>query len=212
MQLLLTEISNLYFQARMSKVQASGSEHDSSSPSSSPSQVSPTPSEPRDQAPAPAQVPPAPPAPVPGDGLLATPPPPVYHGYMYQQPPAHWPYQLQPPPAPQEPSPTTPVSSQSKTMNQFLSMPPPPPPGAPSYPPPPDQWSALMSPAPGAGLLYSPLLTQTQVWPQQQPHIYIQPPQPAQPHQKRKVEEFMTSQGYPEAADNHQILKRQKLC
>ena len=205
----------------MSKLQSSNADPEHSS---SPSQVSPTPSEPKEATPAPVPPPAQPPAPpASSDPLLPIPPgPPCYQvghqvpPFMYQPLPGHYPtlpqyipgvQSVQPPPQipGQEPPPssTTLASSQAKNMNQFLSMPPPPPPTGGQFSDP--GWGFM---SPGPGLLYSPVMP-PQMWPPSQ-HIFL--PQPQQP-QKRKMEDFITSQvpSFSEV-DNQTAVKRQKLC
>ena len=180
--------------------------------SPTPSQVSPSLGE--------AASPPAPTpvtAPCPAPQEAGVPPGPVYSctvpQYMY---PAHYP---QYPGGHEALLPAPPVSSHSSVkaaMPQFLSLPPPPPPpgAGPAYDP---QWQFVAQaplghgPAPGPGLLYSPVMSPG-LWaqpPPQHPGLYGLPPQ-----QKRKMEDYSSLQhqvtAYPEV--DNQTVKRQKLC
>jgi len=197
------------FQARMSKMQGNNGDPEASPPataSSSPSPAAePPPAEvatpPAAAAPPPAGAEPPPPQAAPA-ALMPTPPgyPVAAPQYMYPGVPGHH-YQPMSPFVQTVPPPDPPVSSQAKNMNQFLSLPPPP-------PPPDHSWQYM--PAPGPGLLYSPVMPQAApMWPHQQ--IFIHPQQ----SQKRKMEEFMSIQpqvaAFPEV-DNQPGIKRQKLC
>jgi len=123
-------------------------------------------------------------------------------------------YAIQPPyPAPghpphlSQPLLTTPTSSQSKNLNQILSLPPPPPPPSP-FSSPPDHtqgWQFSpphLVPPPGQGLLFSPMVAQP-LWPQ--PGLYLPPG-----GQKRKGGEFLPQAPYSDI--DSQAFKRQKVC
>jgi len=128
----------------------------------------------------------------------------------------HYPSPVPPPNCSSMPPPTqqllnTPTSSQSKNLNQILSLPPPPPPPSPySAQIPPDPglaqgWQfnpAHMVPPPGQGLLFSPMMAQP-LWPQA--GLYMPPGA-----QKRKGHEYLPQPGYSEI--DNQAFKRQKLC
>jgi len=102
-------------------------------------------------------------------------------------------------------------TSQSKNLNQILSLPPPPPPPSPySAQIPPESglaqgWQfnpAHMVPPPGQGLLFTPMMAQP-LWPQS--GLYMPPGA-----QKRKGPEYLTQPAYSEI--DNQAFKRQKLC
>eukprot|EP00090_Calanus_glacialis_P028706 TRINITY_DN46070_c0_g1_i1.p1 TRINITY_DN46070_c0_g1~~TRINITY_DN46070_c0_g1_i1.p1 ORF type:complete len:666 (-),score=138.11 TRINITY_DN46070_c0_g1_i1:710-2707(-) len=114
-------------------------------------------------------------------------------------------------PHPSQPLLNTPTSSQSKNLNQILSLPPPPPPPSPySTQIPHDPglaqgWQfnpAHMVPPPGQGLLFSPMMAQP-LW---SPGGLYMPPGA----QKRKGPEYLPQPTYAEI--DNQAFKRQKLC
>ena len=197
-----------YFQARMSKLQSSNTDPESSKTAPA-TPVSPPPTSSSTVASAPVDAKPVSPAPVmtPAEPLIPTPPGGQCYqvpGYNMYQLPGQYPAAMSPYLPPETPS-----SSHAK--NQYLTLPPPPPPPSSGYP---DQWQ-YMTPGvtpglnPGPGLLYTPVMPQ-HMWPQ--PQLYIQPPQQQQqqqPTQKRKLDPASSVASYPHVDSQ---TKRQKLC